>query len=318
MEVVYQKILNFTPLYKQANNQNKTFMRKKILRKIIAYSGMAIVLFQSCKDDSKLTLPVPPSDQSFTESFDNYDEAYAKGWISINKSTPAGRKWYDVAETPNLGSPNYVSVYYPGWNQAQFTLDSLQFPNAPYPGRYWKDAFASQRGSNGYVATSIACADIIGTSLAYRFNVNAWLISPELTVKNGDKIVFYAFSKGLSHLQLWLNPTTSLYVGTGENALTGDFKINLVDINPGLAKYETNPALAFPREWTRFEGEVRGLTKPVQGRFGFRYFLPNQPLVNRFFFPRDPADPNNETDSIYNVIHRSVIGIDEVSFKSAE
>src|SRR4051812_24741024 len=132
-------------------------MRRKNLRKIIAYSVAALALFQSCKDDSKLTILPPIPDQSFTESFDSYDAAYAKGWRSFNRSTPPGRKWYDLAETPNLGTPNYVSIYYPEWNQAQLTLDSTQFPNAPFPGRYWQDAYASQIGSNGYVASSIAC-----------------------------------------------------------------------------------------------------------------------------------------------------------------
>lgn len=291
-------------------------MRKNLLRKIVAYSGLAIVLFQSCKDDSKLTLQPAPTDQSFTESFDNYQEAYAKGWRTINKSTPAGRKWYDIAEAPNPGSPNYLVTYYPGWEQAQFSLDPAQFPTAPYPGRYWKDAFASQRGSNGYVATSLACADVIGTSLAYRFDVNAWLVSPELTIKNGDKVVFYTFCKGLSRLQLWVNPTTSLNVGF-DATNTGDFSIKLVDINPSYAKFETSPANAFPTEWARFEGQVTGLTKPVQGRFGFRYFLQNQRLLNRFLY-NPPSDPGGESDSLYTVIHHSVIGIDEVSYKSAE
>jgi len=288
-------------------------MRKNLLRKIVAYSGMAIVLFQSCKDDSKLTLPPPVSDQSFTESFDNYEEAYAKGWRSFNRSTPAGRKWYDVAETPNFGSPNYVSIYYPEWNQAQFTLDVAQFPNAPFPGRFWEDAYASQRGSNGYVATSIAGGELLSPpplSLT-AYDISTWLLSPEVMIKNGDKVVFYTFSKGLSRLQLWVNETNSMNVGSGVNN-TGDFTIKLVDINPGYAKYETNPANAFPTEWTRFEGEVKGLRKPVQGRLGFRYFLQNQAPLKL------SATADEPYDTLYTQIHHSVIGLDEVSFKSAE
>ncbi len=288
-------------------------MRKKILRNILAYSGMAIVLFQSCKDDSKLTILPPVSDQSFNESFDNFTEAYAKGWRSINKSTPAGRKWYDAAETPNFGSPNYLVTYYPDWNQAQFTLDSLQFPNAPFPQRYWKDAYASQRGSNGYAATSIACGELLSPPplRLTRFDISTWLVSPELTIKNGDKVVFYTFSKGLSRLQLWVNKTNSLNVGS-DVAATGDFTIKLVDVNPNYAKYENNPANAFPTEWTKFEGEVRGLEAPVQGRFGFRYFLQNQPALRTSSVAPDPYD------TLYTQINRSVIGIDEVSFKSAQ
>ncbi|MBL0356848.1 MAG: choice-of-anchor J domain-containing protein [Chitinophagaceae bacterium] len=284
-------------------------MRKKLLRNVLAFSGLAVVLFQSCKDDSKLTVPVSPTDQSFTESFDNFSEAASKGWVAINKSTPMGAKWYDVAEVPNLGSPNYVSIYYPNWEQAQFTLDSAQFPNAPFPGRYWNNAFFSQRASNGYAATSIACAEVInfrGGSVP--FNVNSWLVSPQMTIKNGDKISFYTYSKGVSSLQLFVNAAGSLNVGDGLGNNTGDFNIKLVDI-PNFA---ANPHATYPTEWTKFEGEVKGLNKPVQGRFGFRYFLQNQSPL-RFSL----VDPN-DIDTFYTQIHKTVVGVDEVSFKSAQ
>jgi len=284
-------------------------MRKKFLRNLLAFSGVAVVLFQSCKDDSKLTSPVPPSDQSFSESFDNYSEAVSKGWVSINKSSPAGAKWYDVAEVPNMGSPNYVAIYYPGWEQAQFTLDSAQFPNAPFPKRYWNNAFFSQRASNGYVATSAACAEVRNFQAASSpFNVNTWLVSPQVTIKNGDIISFYTYCKGVSSLQLFVNPTGSLNVGDGNGNNSGDFTIKLVDI-PNFA---ANPHATFPTEWTKFEGEVKGLTKPVKGRFGFRYFLQNQ--TPYAFSTIDP----NDIDTFYTQLHRSVIGVDEVSFKSAQ
>lgn len=287
-------------------------MTKNTLRKIIAYSVVAIVLFQSCKDDSYLTVPPPIPDQSFTESFDDYDQAYAKGWRSINTSSPIGRKWFDVAETPDFGSVNYLVTYFPGWAQAQFTLDSLQFPNAPFPQRYWAPAFASQIAVNGYVATSIACADVInlsGPSVPY--NTSCWLTSPELLIKNDDKIIFYTYSKGLSRLQLWISKTNSLNVGNSAYN-TGDFDIKLLDINPTNARYETDPANAFPPEWTRFEGKVQGLDQPVKGRFAFRYLLRDQDPIGR-----SAIDPDN-LDTLYTQVHRSVIGIDEVNYISAK
>ncbi|MFM2359043.1 MAG: hypothetical protein RLY16_1036 [Bacteroidota bacterium] len=280
-------------------------MRKRTLRSLIAYSALSFVLLQSCKDDSSLTSKSPIPDQSFTESFDNFDEAISRGWRKINKSFPTGRIWYDVAEAPNFGSNNYVVKYGPDWDQAQYTLDSLQFPFAPFPQRYWANAFASQRATNGYAAISVASGDVLGAH-----DVSNWLVSPELTIQNGDKIVFYAQSKGLSRLQLWVNKTNSLNVGTGVNN-TGDFTIKLVDINPTYANFATNPANAFPTEWTRFEGQVAGLVEPVQGRFGFRYFLQDQaPLV------RSRIDPN-DFDTIYTQIHRTVLGLDEISYQSS-
>jgi hypothetical protein len=129
-------------------------MIKNTLRKICAYSVVASLVFQSCKDDSQLTIPPPTPDQSFTESFDNYDEAYAKGWRSINTMFTVGRKWFDVAETPDFGSVNYLVTYSPrlGTGSVYFGFFT-SFPNAPYPQRYWMPAFFSQRAINGYVAT---------------------------------------------------------------------------------------------------------------------------------------------------------------------
>jgi hypothetical protein len=285
-------------------------MSIKRISKLVACAAILSLTFQSCKDDSYLSELPPSADASFKESFDNYQEAYDKGWRSINTSYPIGRKWYDVAESPNLGSPNYVAIYYPGWEQAQFTLDSTQFKNATFPRRYWKDAYFSQRASNGYVATSIACAEVIGFDFFVpSFNVSAWLVSPEVLMKNGDKIIFYSYCKGLGRLQVYVNSIGNMNVGADYNS-TGDFSISLLDINPGYATQASNPAKAYPTEWTRFEATVSGLQGPVKGRFAFRYFLQNQP-------PLTPSstDPGN-FDVLFNQVHQSVIGIDEVSFES--
>lgn len=214
-----------------------------------------------------------------------------------------GPVMYDVAEVPNFGSPNYVSIYYPKWEQAQLTLDSTQFPNAPYPKRYWKDAYFSQRGSNGYAATSQANCIVWNAH-----DVNSWLISPEVTMKNGDKISFYSYCSGKATLQLFVNPTNSLFISDGYGDYPGDFKIKLVDI-PNTA---ADPHTVYPNEWTKFEGTVSGLNSVVKGRFGFRYFLQNQPA-----FPFSTAN-QNDLDTIFQQVHKTIIGIDEVSFKSAQ
>ena len=279
-------------------------MRKKILRNLLACLGLAVLFFQSCKDDSKLTVLPPPADASFNESFDNFSEALEKGWVNINKSSPQGPVLYDVAEAPNFGSPNYVNIYYPKWEQAQLTLDSAQFPNAPFPQRYWKDAFFSQRGANGYAATSQANSIVWSAG----HTINSWLVSPVVTIKNGDKVSFYTYCNGNATLQLFVNPKGTTNVGDGYGNNTGDFNgISLVDI-PNTAN---DPHAVYPNEWTRFEGTVKGLDAPVKGRFGFRYFLQNQPA-----FRFSTTDPNN-LDTIIQQVHRSIIGLDEISFKSA-
>ena len=110
-------------------------MRKKIVGYQLVYILGALLCLQACKDDSMLTESLPIANQTYTESFDNFQTAYNNGWRSINKSNPVGRKWFDAAETPNFGSVNYLATYYPEWNQAQFTLDPAQFSNIAYPNR---------------------------------------------------------------------------------------------------------------------------------------------------------------------------------------
>jgi hypothetical protein len=50
-----------------------------------------------------------------------------------------------------------------------------------------------------------------------------------------------------------------------------------LDIDSTFKEYHTDPALfssaAYPARWTRFEGRIRDLAKPVKGRFAFRYFI---------------------------------------------
>lgn len=280
-------------------------MRKLNLRRFPAYAVIMLLVFQSCKDDSNLTESLPIEDQSYTESFDNFQEAYGKGWRGINRSTPVGRKLYDVAENPIITSPNYVAIYYPEWNQAQFTLDSLQFSFFAYPARYWESAYSSQRASNGYVATSLASAEFLNlTGPSVNYNVNNWLVSPEVVLQNGDKISFYTYCRGVARLQLWLNPTNSIEVGS-DLGTTGDFSINLLDINPNYYDVATNPVRAFPQYWTRFEATVTGLSAPTRGRYAFRYIIQD-------------GVPSGATsfDELYNEIHESVIGIDEVNYTS--
>jgi hypothetical protein len=285
-------------------------MRKRNLRNLLAYTALSFVLLQSCNDDSNLTAKAPIEDQSFTESFDNFGEAISKGWKRFNTSNPTGRKWYDAAEVPNFGSLNYLVVYSPDWDQAQFTLDSLQFPNTIFPQRYWNNAFISQRATNGYAAASIASGDVISfNGASFPYNVSNWLVSPEVMMQNGDKVVFYAYCKGIGRLQLWANPTGTINVGSGPSN-TGDFQIKLLDINPTAADPKLNPGSAFPTEWTRFEGQISGLQQPVKGRIGFRYFLTDRdPIV------RSGLDPNN-FDTLYTQIHQTVLGLDQFSYQS--
>ncbi len=109
--------------------------------------------------------------------------------------------------------------------------------------------------------------------------ISNWLISPEITVKNGDEVSFYT-RKGMvststsadypDRLQLRMSTVGALTVNpsTGPTDL-GTFTNLLVDVNPTLI------AGVYPRTWKKYTYTVVGITTPTTVKFGFRYFVTN-------------------------------------------
>ncbi|HZH65920.1 MAG TPA: choice-of-anchor J domain-containing protein [Flavisolibacter sp.] len=201
--------------------------------------------FQSCRNDEYLTTPLPTPDQSFIEEFDTVSSSLNRGWKIINVSVPKGSGIWQQAGSVNPWFSPYSS-------------------NGTYAG-FIGAGYESVLGGPGTISN--------------------WLISPVVTMQNGDKIIFYTRSwsqyDGVSDttdfgnsLQLRLNANNeSLNVGQGTNP--GDFSTSVLDINPTLIYSSTktpNPN-AYPTSWTRFEGTVYGLNGPTKGRFAFRYYV---------------------------------------------
>jgi hypothetical protein len=108
--------------------------------------------------------------------------------------------------------------------------------------------------------------------------INAWAVSPEITVQNGDKVSFYTFSINdyvdpldiyPDRLQLRLTTKPGDDMLSDDPTSVGAFTINLVDVNPLLIGSEAG----YPSRWTKFEATISGLNKPVKGRVAFRYFV---------------------------------------------
>jgi hypothetical protein len=199
---------------------------------------------QSCRNDEYLAAPPPVPDQSFVEQFDTMQNAFNRGWRWINRSEPIG---------PST------------WAQA---------PGTPTMSAY------SSRGTN----QGAAYADYLSTSGTNNGIISNWLISPSLTMQNGDRIIFYTRSNvetGVTpntdygaRMQVCINESgDDLNVGTADDA--GNFKTVLLEINPTEDAHLPNSPLptAYPGTWTRFEATVFGLNKPIRSRFAFRYFL---------------------------------------------
>ncbi len=212
-------------------------------------------MLTGCVDDSYLALPPVIPDQSFVEEFDTVQNAYNRGWRFVNRSVP-------------IGPTN--------WSQAS------NFNSYSSKGNYY-----------GHIEQSYdACA---GTDPQRNGVLSNWLISPALTLQNGDKIIFYTRdfrSAFIDRLQVCINANNeSIECGRGKDV--GYFDKTLVDINHAYSDDPVNGG-GYPESWTRFEATVSGLTKPSRGRFALRAFI-------------EGAGPGNNERG-------SVIGIDSVAY----
>lgn len=220
-------------------------MRKSTFSNFLLCAVLSTVVLQSCKDDSHLLAAPPVPNQSFVEEFDTLQNAHNRGWRMINRSAP-------------VGTTNWMA--------------------APGPA-YFMGAYSS-RGTN----MGAAFSDYQATAGTNAGIISNWLISPEVYMQNGDKIIFYSRSQISStaangtdyscRLQVRVNPFDgSLSVGDGEDA--GKFTTLLLDINPAEQAFTNATQLptAFPINWTRFEATVSGIPNQQKGRFAFRYFL---------------------------------------------
>lgn len=243
-------------------------MRIPFFSKVTATIILCITILFSCKDDSYLKAIPPAANQSFVEEFDTATAALSRGWKFINVSDPKGG-----------------GVWQNGGNI-----------NPLFSG------FSNNGSYAGFIGT-----DYTSTSAAQGV-ISNWLLSPEVIMKNGDKIIFYTRSQTYfdptlvdttdygNTLQVMINTSNNLNdVGKGTDA--GSFTTTILTINPTLAYSSTaHPdPYAYPTKWTRFEATITTLPNPVKGKFGFRYYV---------------------TDGGSNG-NGSGIGIDSVAFKSA-
>lgn len=208
-------------------------MKKSTLLSSTIACLISIILLQSCKKTSDTT--PPPAKVP--------DQTYTQEFDNIASATAAGWKFMNLSETRTAGTVGFI-------NGAGF------FP--PYSGAGF--IFAGYQANDGDGLISV------------------WAISPKVTMQNGDKITFYTLSVNdytdpanvyPDRLQLRASP----YKGDAiddDPAAVGGFTVNLVDVNPTLAA--TLPQ-AYPNTWTKFEGTISGLSKPVDGYYAFRYFV---------------------------------------------
>ena len=209
----------------------------------------SVALLSSCSEEKAAVVASnQPASLSYHEEFDSMQRVINMGWKGVNLSNPLGGE---------------------SWQQGSYIVNAQK--GGP---------FVSGIPAHSYKASANELAFVPYTAGEGLSFINCWLITPELSMKNGDEISFWTRTKSSvsfpDRMQVWLNPTNaSTNVGRSPNE-TGDFTTLLVDINPNLsaAPYPTG----YPTSWTKFTFTISGLpngTIPQKHRVGFRYYVKN-------------------------------------------
>jgi hypothetical protein len=213
-------------------------MKQRLIAVLILFGAIVLITF-ACKKEAAVE---EKTEYSFTEEFDTVSNSIARGWVIANNTKPIGTASWKQG------------IFY--YENKKGTGDGFGGLNASYSG-------------TDFIMTSIDC----GYGKAYCSN---WLISPEMTVKDGDSVSFYTRTYenpavAADRMQVRLNDVNSSPdVGT-DSSSTGNFNKLLVDINP---LFDISGSDAYPGTWTRYSVVISGIPAPKKTRIAFRYYVP--------------------------------------------
>ncbi|MBS1919914.1 MAG: choice-of-anchor J domain-containing protein [Bacteroidetes bacterium] len=215
-------------------------MKKDFLFIISGLAGLIFGTINGCKKDSSITPTHIGTTTSFIEEFEDVHGIQSRGWL--------------LKDNTKISS----SGPFASWDQggASFDKDGAFYGFTAYSYNAWPGEF---------IYSSIS-------AINNHSSISSWLISPVLSVKNGDKISFYARGDTTAaftdRMQVLMNKSSSSNVGN-TLASTGDFKTVLFDINPSQA-----PG-GFPTAWTKFEYTFTGISGNIDTRIAFRHYANN-------------------------------------------
>jgi len=185
----------------------------------------------------------------------------ADGWSRTNQSTlpSATSLWTVGTYTTSTASPTNQGVFQ---NQTYATGAIVQIPNG------------QAGGANSFALVNYTSTTSTATTGA---TISNWLLSPIVSVQNGDLISFYSRLGKYSatgtasypdRLQLRMSTAGAFSSDpAGGPTGVGDYTNLLVDINPNL------DLTSFPTTWTQYSYTVTGLSGPTDVKFAFRYFV---------------------------------------------
>ena len=219
-------------------------MKKYFFLFAVCLAALLIGLVYSCKKDPS---PGPNSDcpsdygpptdigirASFTEEFDSVYQLSTKGWVLKSNSTAGAASWTQGQFGPDKGGV---------WHGF-----------APYSYTTWMDEYVYSYATSSSPVT-----------------ISSWLITPVLSVKNGDKISFYTRSDTtgncIERMQVLMNRSSSDNTGNLASSVCS-FSTALLDINAGQS------VNGYPTTWTKYEYTFSGISGRIDTRVAFRHYV---------------------------------------------
>jgi hypothetical protein len=228
------------------------------------------------------TLPWDPSPKTasgvFSHIYKNINNVDSIVTISLNinisptnsslTSTPPPIVNYLINEQFDAGTSGIT--YTPtGWSQVNksTTIGSTAWFSGPFLSNGTL-SFPPQSGNGCMIADY---QNTTGNN-----TISNWLISPMVSMKNGDVLKFYTIQNPQTpyadrmEVRMSTNgASTNVGVGTPTATQVGDFTSLLTTINPALGVY------VYPQTWTVYTIAISGLagTGATNGRIAFRYFV---------------------------------------------
>lgn len=174
-----------------------------------------------------------------------FDTAFAADWVMTNQSSPVG-----------------ASV----WTKASYTTP---LSNAIFGSGNTSTVPVGQAGGNN----SFALVNFNSTTGAG--TISNWLITPVVSVKDGDIISFYT-RKGTDgttdypdRLELRYSVAGTTVTPSSGASDVGSFTNVGVTVNPTLAA-----GFVYPKTWTKYSFTITGIgATPIAVKFGFRYYV---------------------------------------------
>lgn len=214
---------------------------KKFILPVTSFFLIAGMFINSCKKDSQPPPTHVGTTASFTEEFEDVLGLSSAGWVFIDNSS--------------LSSNGPFANWTQGFNS--FDKSGTWFGFTAY-------SFTTAWTEYAYSYVSSANTP---------YSASGWMITPVLSVKNGDKISFYTRGDTagtfVNRMQVRLAKTSSDNLGSNATLSTGYYSDVLFDIN---AAQTVN---GYPTTWTKYEYTFSGFSGNTDVRIGFRNYINN-------------------------------------------